>query len=84
MLYEWDEQKNEWLERERGISFEEIECALDNGALVDEFVLAHYPQQTVQLVKIDNYIWVVATEPRGYKTRLITAYQSRKFTKKYL
>lgn len=84
MLYEWDDEKNEKLKRERGISFEEIEWALDNQPLLGKAFNPQYPKQVILLIEIDQYIWAIPTEQRGIKIRLITAYQSRKFTKKYL
>lgn len=84
MLYEWDDQKNEQLKQERGISFEEIEWALDNQPVLEKVLLPQYPHQTIFLIRIDNYIWAIPTEQRGNKLRLITAYQSRKFNRKYL
>ncbi|MCX6958344.1 MAG: BrnT family toxin [Verrucomicrobiae bacterium] len=84
MLYEWDDEKNEKLKRERCISFEEIEWAPDNQPLLGKAFNPRRPKQIILLVTIDQYVWAVATEQRGTKIRLITAYQSRKFTKKYL
>ena len=84
MLFEWDSQKNEKLKCERGISFEEIEAAINNGFVLDEKIKPNYPRQRIQLVNINNYVWAVPSEQRGDKVRLITAYQSRALTKEYL
>ena len=84
MFCEWDDEKNEKLKRERGISFEEIEWALDNQPLLGKAFNSRHPKQIILLVTIDQYVRAIPTEQRGNKIRLITAYQSRKFTKQYL
>ncbi len=86
-MFEWDDKKNEKLKKERNISFEEIVKAVASGGLVD--VLYHpnrkkYPGQKLLIVNLKGYAWVVPFEERGDKLRLITAYPSRKFTKRYL
>ncbi len=87
MVFEWDEKKNEKLKRERNVSFEEVVRALASGDLID--ILYHpnrekYPKQKLLIVKLKGYVWVVPFEKRGDKLRLITAYPSRKYTKRYL
>jgi uncharacterized DUF497 family protein len=84
MLFEWDPNKSDKIKQERGISFEDIVCGIENGDLLDELFNPNYPEQIILLVKIENYIWVIPTEQRGNRIRFITAYPSRKFTEKYL
>ena len=86
-MFEWDDKKNKKLKKERNISFEEIIKAVASGGLID--VLYHpnrekYPNQKLLIVNLKGYAWVVPFEERGDKLRLITAYPSRKFTKRYL
>ncbi len=86
-MFEWDDKKNKKLKKERNISFEEIIKAVASGGLID--VLYHpnrekYPNQKLLIVNLKGYAWVVPFEELGDKLRLITAYLSRKFTKRYL
>ncbi|WP_163329441.1 hypothetical protein GFV12_08500 (plasmid) [Desulfurobacterium thermolithotrophum] len=86
-MFEWDEKKNAEIWEEREITFEQIVFAIRSGGLLD--ILDHpnqekYPGQKLLIVKINDYIWVVPAERRGNRLRLITAYPSRKYTKRYL
>jgi len=86
-MFEWDEKKNLKLKRERDISFEELVYAIKSGGLLD--ILNHpnqekYPNQKLLIINVDGYAWVVPFEKRGNKLRLITAFPSRKYTKRYL
>ncbi len=85
--FEWDSKKEEFLQRERGISFKELAGLIVSGNLLS--VRRHpnpekYPNQMIFIVRVDNYAWVVPFEKRGNKLRLITAYPSRKWTKFFL
>jgi uncharacterized DUF497 family protein len=45
-IYDWDKAKNEWLKKERGISFEDIVAALDEDKKLDSYKhpnLGKYP-----------------------------------------
>lgn len=89
MHYVWDDKKNQFLKRTRKISFEIILTAIEHGNLLD--ILEHinpekYPDQKLYVIEIDNYCWIVPYKDdneRGIK-KLITAFPSRKMTKKYL
>jgi hypothetical protein len=43
-----------------------------------------YQNQKVHAINVEGYVWLVIYEKRGEKVRLITLYQSRKATKKWL
>lgn len=69
--------------------FERILTAIEHGYLLD--ILEHtdpekYPDQKLFVIEIDNYCWVVPfKDDKQRDTRkLITAFPSRKMTKKYL
>jgi uncharacterized DUF497 family protein len=86
-MFEWDSKKNAEIKKERKISFEDVVFAIHSGALLD--ILDHpnqekYPGQKLLIVKINDYVWVVPAEKRGNRLRLVTAYPSRKYTKRYL
>jgi uncharacterized DUF497 family protein len=84
----WDEDKNNWLKKERKISFEDIELAILEGRVID--ILEHpnkekYPNQKLLIVEIENYAYVVPyVEDEKGNIFLKTIFPSRKYTKKYL
>ncbi|MEE8442048.1 MAG: BrnT family toxin [Spirochaetia bacterium] len=89
MTFNWDDEKNELLKRSRGISFEEIVVAIEDGNVVD--VLTHpnkdrYPNQEVYLVVHHDYVFAVpfVRDRIGSEIVLKTIYPSRKFTRRYL
>jgi len=85
--YDWDKDKNEWLRNERGISFEEIVIALDEGRKLDSYKHPNkekYPNQEVLVVEIDNYVYLVPFVEDEEKVFLKTVFRSRKAAKKYL
>ena len=43
-----------------------------------------YPGQSLYVVEIDGYAWVVPSRDEGDTRVLITAYPNRKFTRRYL
>ena len=60
--FTWNEEKNETLRRERGLSFEQVVAAVQRGELLD--VLEHpdperYPGQRIMVVRIDDYAHAV-------------------------
>ena len=62
MKYEWDPQKNEWLKRERNISFEKIVFHLARGdvwKLADHPDQDNYPGQRIYFVVVNNYVYLV-------------------------
>ncbi len=85
--YDWNKEKNQWLKRERGISFEEIQTAVDNGGLLDTIPHPNkklYPNQKIMVVKLNNYIYLVPYIRNEEKVFLKTIIPNRKATKKYL
>lgn len=86
--YEFAAEKNQLLIKERGISFEDVIAALDNGDLLD--VVTHhnaskYPNQEIYMVDIDGYVYLVPYVRKDDNTVFLkTIFPSRKLTKKYL
>lgn len=83
MIYSWHDEKNQWLQTNRGISFERIVVELEQAEVR---VLKHpnsidYPNQCLYVLEIDAYTWVVPHEISGDTIRLITAFPSRKMKK---
>jgi uncharacterized DUF497 family protein len=80
----WDQNKNEWLILNRGISFEEISDKILN---TDYLEILENPTKEGQLyfiMKFDNYTLVVPfLINKSDQIILKTAFPSRKFHKKY-
>lgn len=86
-LFEWDDDKNEKLKKERDISFEEIVFYIANDCVLD--IVPHpgqnkYPGQKMFIVNIDNYAYLVPFIEKEETNFLKTIMPSRKATKKYL
>ena len=85
--FEWDEDKNRWLKRERGVSFEQIVFSIATGNLLD--VIRHpnqakYSGQWVYVVEVDNYVYLVPYVEGRESVFLKTLFPSRKYTKRHL
>jgi len=86
-MFDWDQNKNELLKRERGITFEEIVFLIENDGILA--VENHpnqrkYPNQKIYVVCIDDYAYLVPFIEKEGKVFLKTIIPSRKATKKYL
>ncbi len=85
--YEWNEEKDKSLRKERKISFEEIIDALKKGKLLDRFKHPNeeqYPHQEIMVVEIEGHAYLVPFVEDEEKYFLKTIYRSRKATKKYM
>jgi uncharacterized DUF497 family protein len=85
--FTWNQEKNELLKKERGISFEEIVFHIEKGDVAD--LLEHpnqkrYPGQRVFIVLVDQYAYLVPFEESEEEIFLKTIIPSRKATKRYL
>jgi hypothetical protein len=85
--FRWNHEKNEALKIERLISFEEIVLAMEADGLLDELRhpnTAKYPNQSVFIVALDGYVYLVpyVEEPDYYFLK--TVIPSRKATRDYL
>jgi hypothetical protein len=83
--YAFDPQKNAWLIRERGISFEQIIVLIESSKLIQ--VLEHpnaerYPNQLLYEVDVDGYVRIVPVIRERRTLFLKTIYPSRKATRK--
>jgi uncharacterized DUF497 family protein len=82
--FEWDEEKNRILQKERGLSFEAIVIAIENGHLID---ICDHPTKTHQQIfeiEMEGYIVRVPFVEDDRKVFLKTAFHCRKATKKHL
>ena len=85
--FRWDPDKNEQLIQVRGISFEQITVAVENGNLLQ--VVQHpnsekYPKQKVMIVKIDGYAYLVPFVEEADYLFLKTIIPSRKATRDFI
>ncbi|MES2632273.1 MAG: toxin [Pseudomonadota bacterium] len=85
--FRWGSEKNEQLQMERGISFEQMVVAIEAGGLLD--VLTHpnpakYPKQKVLVVASDGYAYLVPFVEQDDHFFLKTVIPSRKATRDYL
>jgi len=86
MKYEWNPDKNEWLKRERNISFERIIFHLSQGDIwktSEHPDQTNYPGQRLYFVIVDNYIYIVPYVVEKTYIFLKTVIPSRKATKDF-
>ena len=85
-FFDWSEKKNEWLRRERGMSFERVVVAIENNQLLD--VLEHpnqekYAGQRIFVVDMDDYVFLVPFLEKEDRIFMKTIIPSRKAVSKY-
>lgn len=85
--FDWSDEKNGKLKKERNISFEEVVEAIKKGGLLNR--LKHpnkqkYSNQYIFHIKIGNYVYTVPFVEEEDKIFLKTIYPDRIATKKYL
>ena len=85
--FDWSDEKNELLKRTRGISFEEVATAIEEGSIVDNIEhpdLRRHPNQRVYIIIFRKYAYAVPYVEDESKIFLKTIYPSRIYAKKYL
>ena len=85
--FRWSPEKNEQLQLDRGISFENMVVAIESGGLLD--ILAHpnlakHPKQKMLVVASDSYAYLVPFVEEDDHFFLKTVIPSRKATRDYL
>ena len=83
----WDPDKNQQLIEKRDVSFEDIVFYLQQDTLLDDIEHPNrdkYPNQSVFVISIDNYVYLVPYVESKYEIFLKTIIPSRKATKQYL
>jgi len=86
-IYSWNNQKNELLKSERGISFEEIVLNIQLGNELDVYEHPNqerYLGQKISAVLVDNYVYLVPFVESEEEIFLKTIIPSRKATKHYI
>lgn len=85
--YDWNDEKNEWLRQERGVTFEDIVFHLAQGGLLDTIEHPNqrqYPGQKIFIVNVEGYACLVQFVEDDERIFLKTIIPSRKMTKQYL
>jgi uncharacterized DUF497 family protein len=85
--FDWNDEKNEFLQSTRGVSFEEVVFHIQNGDVLDVIKhpnAARYPSQNIIVLNMEGYVYLVPyMKERGVRF-LKTIIPSRKATKEYL
>ncbi len=86
MSFYWDIKKNKKIKSERGISFEDMVIAINNGYILD--IIEHpndekYSDQKLYIIKFNNYVYVVPVEATDSGLLMKTIFRSRKFNQIY-
>jgi len=85
--FDWSDDKNAALERLRGICFEDVLVAIENGGVLG--VIRHpnrerYPGQNIIVLNIEGYVWLIPYVKTSGVRFLKTIIPSRKATREYL
>ena len=84
----WDNKKNEWLRKERGISFEEAAFYIEQEENVLDIIehpnQERYEGQQIFIVDIEGYAYLIPFLEEEETVFLKTVIPSRQATKKYL
>ncbi len=85
--FAWNEEKNDWLKQERGISFEDVMVAINEDKILT--IIEHpnkklYKNQKIYVIEIDDYAYLVPFIEDDQKIFLKTVFPSRKYTKEYI
>jgi len=87
-IIDWSNEKNLWLEENRGVTFEIVEIKLMEKDIIDVVhnPNSRYPHQYMIVVNIEDYIYIVpfVIDEENKLIFLKTIIPSRKYTKKYL
>jgi len=83
---QFSEEKNLLLQEIRGISFDEVVKAIENGKILDDLRNKNYPKQKILVVQIKDYVSAVPYVISKKKKTIFfkTVYPSKVLTKKYL
>lgn len=84
----FNEEKNQLLKVTRGVSFEDVQNAIETEDLIDDLTHSskRYPRQRVYVVNIKGYVYAVPYVINEEKQEIFlkTIYPSRRLTKLYL
>jgi uncharacterized DUF497 family protein len=86
-VFRWDNEKNEWLKKNRGVSFEQVVLLMEREEVLE--IVEHpnqnkYLGQKIATVMIDDYAYLVPYVQESDEIFLKTIIPSRKATNKYV
>jgi uncharacterized DUF497 family protein len=86
-VFRWNNDKNEWLKKHRGVCFEQVVILLERQDVLE--VVEHpnqqkYPGQRIAIVRINDYTYLVPYVQERDEIVLKTIIPSRKATDKYI
>ncbi len=82
----WDEEKNQLLQLQRDVSFENILKKIANGEIIGRRIhpnIDKYPNQQIFVLEINGYVWYVPFIETDAEIFLKTIIPSRKLTKEF-
>ena len=79
----WNSEKNKFLKKERGITFEEIAYLIESKKIIGIEENPGRPNQKMYILEIENYAILVPFVENDNEIFLKTAFPSRKYTKRY-
>ena len=85
--FDWNDEKDEKLRRERGVSFEEVVFHIFNGdilSIVEHPNQRRYAGQKIMFLRMGDYVYMVPYQRQEDVVFLKTIIPSRKATQKYL
>jgi hypothetical protein len=80
----WNDEKDGWLIRNRGVSMKMIADKIVSGEYTDILENPSHDEQYIFIINHENYTWAVPFVVEADETIFLkTAYPSRKFHKRY-
>jgi uncharacterized DUF497 family protein len=86
-VFRWDNEKNEWLKKNRRVSFEQVVILMEREDVLETIEHPNqdkYPDQKIAIVKIGDYVYLVPYVQENDGIFLKTIIPSRKATNKYV
>jgi len=86
-VFQWNNEKNEWLKEHRGVCFEQVVILLEREEvleLVEHPNQEKYPGQRMAIVRINDYAYLIPYVQEGEEIFLKTIIPSSKATNKYV
>jgi len=86
-VFQWNNEKNEWLKEIRGVSFEQVVILMEREdilEIVDHPNRDKFPGQKIATVWMNDYAYLVPYLQEGEVILLKTIIPSRKATNKYV
>lgn len=86
-MFEWSDEKDQWLRKERSIGFQDIVYHIQKGDILE--IARHpntekYPEQKILYICVNDYVYMVPYVESGDTKFLKTIIPSRKATQRLL